>query len=320
MSFARKIFRFIDVAYDLPQNGRKYKNIICTKDVVYDNRYASACRLDIYRHGNAGDKKLPVILNFHGGGFVAGDKKYREGLAGYYVNKCDVYFVNANYHDCESAPFPQFAQDSVKALKWVIDHAEEYNFDLDNVFIMGDSSGAEMACQLITIITNPVLAEKLECEQVDVKIKGAVMFCGLYDLLDALNQKMVFDLSHKLAEKILGIDFKNEDAFKNHKYINEVSPLEWVNEKFPVSFIGHAKYDIFCPGHAEKLMNKLQEFNVEYVEYKTTKKTDMHCWHLLQHSRSAKKALNASAEYIEDMTAVGKQDESSGVKMSAAAL
>lgn len=309
MSFARKIFRLIDVAYDLPQNGKKYKNIICTKDVVYDNRYASVCQLDIYRHGNIGDRKLPVVLNFHGGGFVAGDKKYREGLAGYYVDKCDIYVINANYHDCEKDPFPQFTQDSVKALKWVIDHAEEYYFDLDNLFIMGDSSGAEMACHLLTVLTNPLLADKLECEKLDIKIKGAVMFCGIYDLLDALNQKMVFDLSHRLAEKILGINSKDKDAFANHKYINEVSPLEWVNEKFPVSFIGHAKYDIFCPGHAEKLMNKLDGFNVKYVEYKTSKKTDMHCWHLLQRSRSAKRALNASAEYIEKMVASDKYEQ-----------
>jgi len=303
VSFPRFAFRVVDIAFDWLQNHYKFKNIHVEKNIVYDENFPKVCALDIYRHTDKVGVKIPTIINCHGGGYMAGDRKYRKGIAGFLVDQLDVCVVNITYHTGEKAPFPQFSRDSLKAIEWVKNHADEYSLDLDNLYIMGDSAGAQIAAHAITILQNEELAEKLGCVRPDVKFKGAVLGCGPYDVMYALGTKVIFDLARGIGRELLQIDTHNQEVLDNYPYKKEINVLEWITPDFPPAFICHTVGDIVCIGHGERLIEKLKENNVPYVSYYSTKKKDFHCWYLVQSNKSAKLVLAEMVSFMKKLLA-----------------
>ncbi len=298
-SFERIVFKTIDVLFNLSQNYYKCKNVHVEKDIVYDPDYPDICALDIYRHENKVGVKIPTIINYHGGGYMAGGREYRTGIASYLVDKLDVCVINLSYHLCENAHFPQFTKDSVKALEWVAAHAEEYAIDLDNLYIMGDSAGAQIAAHAITIVQNETLSEVYETGRPNLSFKGALLFCGPYDVMTALTNKNVpFDFAHGIGNRVLGFNTRKKGAFDDFKYKDYINVLDWISPSFPPSFVCHTVGDVFCLGQGEKMIEKLAKNGVPYVSYYSAKKADFHCWYLNLQLRSSKKVLKALVEYM----------------------
>ena len=54
------------------------KDVSEIKNIPYLDDGDKAHRLDIYRPKKAGDKKLPVIINVHGGGLILGSKEFNR--------------------------------------------------------------------------------------------------------------------------------------------------------------------------------------------------------------------------------------------------
>ena len=94
--------------------------------------------LDVYRNRyKAG--KLPVIMLIHGGGWVYGSKELYQ-YYGMELARRGFAVVNYSYRLAPEHPFPAQLQDTVAAAAWIMKHADEYGFDLNNIFAVGDSS------------------------------------------------------------------------------------------------------------------------------------------------------------------------------------
>jgi len=305
MSFPRFAFRVVDIAFDWPQNHHKFKNIAVQKNIVYNEEFPKVCALDVYRHVDKIGVKIPTIINCPGGGFMAGDRKYRKGIAGYLVDRLDVCVVNITYHTGEKKPFPQFSRDALKAIEWVKNHADEYGFDMDNLYIMGDSAGAQIAAHSIAILQNEELAEKLGCVRPDVKFKGAMLGCGPYDVMYALTTKTIFDLAHGIGDEVLGIDTHVKENVDNYPLKKEINVLEWIKPEFPPALVIHTVGDIVCMGQGEKLIDVLKANNIPYVSYYSTKKKDFHCWYLVLGKKSSKPVLEEMVTFMKTLIGGG---------------
>ena len=301
-SFQRVLFKSIDILFNLPQNNYKFTGITSKKDIVYDEEYPEVCALDVYRHENKIGFKLPTIINFPGGGYMAGGKEYRSGIAGYLVDKLDVCVINVNYHKCDGEfKFPQFTRDAMKALAWIEAHAEELHLDLSNLYLMGDSAGAQIAAHAITIIKNEEMREALGCAKCTLDVKGALLFCGPYDVITAMTSPSILDIARGLGNKVLGIDTRDKAELEAYPYIKYLNLLDWIADDYPPCFIGHTKYDVFCAGQGERLVAELKKRNIPYVSYLSTKPLDYHCWHLVLNNRSAKKILSEMVSFMQVM-------------------
>ena len=300
-SFQRILFKSIDILFNHAQNKHKFQGITSTKDIVYDEEFPDVCALDAYRHEDKIGFKLPAIINFHGGGYMAGDKMYRSGIASYMVDKLDIAVINVNYHKCETFKFPQFTRDSMKALSYIVAHADELSIDLDNLYIMGDSAGAQIAAHAITISQSEELANALGCEKPNIKFKAALLFCGPYDVITAVTSPSILDIARGLGNKVLGINVRKPEELEAYPLKPYLNLLDWIGDDFPPCFIGHTKYDIFCAGQGERLIAELKKRNIPYVSYLSTKRMDYHCWYLALKNRSAKKMLAAVVEYMQSM-------------------
>jgi len=209
--------------------------------------------------------------------------------------------INVSYHKCENSKFPQFTRDSLKALAWIEEHADELNVDLTNLYIMGDSAGAQIAAHAVTIIQNDEMREALGCVKCTLSFKAALLFCGPYDVITAVTSPSILDIARGLGNKVLGINVKNKEELDAYPYKPYLNMLDWIGDDFPPCFIGHTKYDVFCAGQGERLIAKLKERNIPYVSYYSTHRLDYHCWYLALKNRSAKKLLAELIEFMQVM-------------------
>ncbi len=157
------------------------EDIVRYDDIAYGNEEPKWQMLDVYRpKGKEG--KLPVILSIHGGGWVYGDKEvyqfYCMSLAqrGFAV-------VNYSYRLAPEYKYPASFEDTVTVSKWILDHAEEYGFDTDHIFGVGDSAGAHMLSMYACALTNPQYAETVGFELPEnFMFKAIALNCGAFEI------------------------------------------------------------------------------------------------------------------------------------------
>ncbi|MGA1362111.1 MAG: alpha/beta hydrolase fold domain-containing protein [Ilumatobacteraceae bacterium] len=97
----------------------------------------------LYRPASKGPH--PVVVYFHGGGWVIGDHVSDEPMIRDLVAKSGAMFVSVNYRHAPEAPFPAAADDACAALKWVADHAAPLGGDPSRIAVAGWSAGGNVA-------------------------------------------------------------------------------------------------------------------------------------------------------------------------------
>jgi acetyl esterase/lipase len=93
-----------------------------------------------------GDQKnLPVVLYFHGGGFVIADVETYDAAPRSIAKLARAVVISADYRLAPEHKFPSAHDDAFAAYKWVIDHAKDYGGDSERIAVMGESAGANLA-------------------------------------------------------------------------------------------------------------------------------------------------------------------------------
>lgn len=307
MSRSVTLFKIIDVLCHPGQNYKKYKDITVEKDIPYggDVRHKG----DIYYSKKYQDEKYPVILHMHGGGFTAGDKKHRKSLSSYYADK-GWFVYNINYRLGPVNVFPTPIQDAVSALNFLEELEGKYNLDLSRIIVTGDSAGAYLASYLVCLMTNDDLHVKLGIDNVKLPIAGLLSFCGPYDLPQCMKKPMPLGFTRDIGICLFGFKLtKNMDNYHEYKFINEASPINYVNERWCPSFLAMAGKDIFCAGQGEALADKIKSFNVPVFTFSSTKFSDNHCFHLEFYRKQSKLCFKEVEKFLELIK--GKNETSS---------
>ena len=249
-------------------------SVECVKDIVYDKTLPEVCTLDLYRVKT--DAMQPVVFLIHGGGFSAGDKKYRKGQAQWLaINGFTV--INVNYGLAPEFTFPMPVNHLIVAANFVYDNAEKLLIDRNNILIAGDSAGGYYSAMLATIGSNnefnAEFAEPLRC-----RFKGALLVCGLFDLDTVLKTKYILDVDDGVFLSFVGTSRAEFDKFENKDIC---MPSKYINSDFPPSFIVYAPQDLLCKGQGEALIEKLNELGVYCEYYGAHRITSNHCFSLL---------------------------------------
>ncbi len=90
-------------------------------------------------------EKMPVIFYIHGGGWVMGNYATHERLVNELAERTQAAVVFPVYMQSPESQFPQTTDNLFAALRHVVFHADEYNFDKENLIVAGDSVGGNMA-------------------------------------------------------------------------------------------------------------------------------------------------------------------------------
>ena len=104
---------------------------------------AGAMPVRVYRPSPASD--LPVLVWFHGGGWVTGNLDTHDQLGRLLADHVGAVVVSVDYRLAPEAKFPAAADDCLAAYEWVLAHADEIGGDARRVAIGGDSAGGNLA-------------------------------------------------------------------------------------------------------------------------------------------------------------------------------
>ncbi len=99
--------------------------------------------LRIYRPSNA--VQLPLIVFFHGGGFVLGDLETHDALCRSIARETGYAVAAVDYRRAPENPFPGLAADCYAALWWLVSNAALLDVDSKRIALCGDSAGANLA-------------------------------------------------------------------------------------------------------------------------------------------------------------------------------
>lgn len=100
----------------------------------------------IYKpHDHSEDKLHPVVVYFHGGGFVIADLDVYDGGPRGVSKMADVIVVSVHYRQAPEHHFPAAHEDALAAYRWVLENAQTFRGDPQKVAVMGESAGGNLA-------------------------------------------------------------------------------------------------------------------------------------------------------------------------------
>jgi acetyl esterase len=98
--------------------------------------------------GTAGHGDLPVMVYFHGGGWVIGSIKTHDRVCRYMANAAKAVVVSVDYRLAPEHKFPAGFEDCLAAVTWVSAHGGEIGADARHLAVAGDSAGGNLAAAL----------------------------------------------------------------------------------------------------------------------------------------------------------------------------
>lgn len=148
-SEARK--RLVASPLTRPAVGRRDRHTVA-EDTTATLRDGRRLPVRIYRPAAADTTdRLPLIVNFHGGGFVAGDPRQSEWWTSSVAAGVGAVVVSVEYRLAPEHPYPAATKDCYAATVWAVEHAAELGADPARLAVMGDSAGANLAA-VVTLI------------------------------------------------------------------------------------------------------------------------------------------------------------------------
>ncbi len=93
----------------------------------------------------AGAGPFPILVWFHGGGWVVGDLDMADPTARHLSVGAGCVVVSVDYRLAPETKFPGAADDCYAATQWAARHAAQINGDSDRIAVGGDSAGGNLA-------------------------------------------------------------------------------------------------------------------------------------------------------------------------------
>ena len=202
-------------------------------------------QLDIYQPlAITAQSKAPVVVFFYGGRWQFGARsEYRfvaEALASH-----GFIVVVPDYRLYPQVRYPEFLDDSARAVAWVAQHIGAYGGDPANIHLMGNSAGAYNA---IMLTVNPSYLQRAGMQR---RIRSAVGMAGPYDFLP---------ISDPALQQIFG-PASGWPATQPISYVSATSP--------PILLQTGSDDEVVKPRNSESLAVRLREHGVktELIEY-----------------------------------------------------
>lgn len=234
------------------------------EDIAYVDDGEDFHLLDVHGVDASGEKK-PVIVEVHGGSYIGGVKEINTNHSNFYADN-GFAVVNTNYKTMNGSGFDRVVQDLTAVLNWVEDNAEEYHFDLDNVFMSGDSAGGYFVTLMANVLTSQELQEYYQVEIPEYTVKGYVLTCPGEDIRAIAAQFGKEGMSANIANHMGEDVIANEDVVDHADIYTILDP-----ETFPEVYILTTPDDTILYNETKAFHEYLEEQGIvhQYREYES---------------------------------------------------
>jgi len=117
-----------------------FQDVVETRDVAVSSEPMIGARL--YRPASG---TLPLLLFFHGGGWVVGSVALSDTYCRALANASGCAVLSVEYRLAPEHRYPAAAQDAYTATEWAVAHASELGIDPRRVAVGGSSAGGNLA-------------------------------------------------------------------------------------------------------------------------------------------------------------------------------
>jgi acetyl esterase len=180
---------------------------------------------------------LPVVVFFHGGGFVVCTLETHDPYCRALATEAGVMVVSVDYRLAPEFKFPAGVEDCLAATDWVLGHAGELGGDPRRVFVAGDSAGATLAAVVSLMLRDRGEAGRLAGQILLYPVAGyydppTVSYLEMAEGYGLTRKGMIWFWDHYLNDKGEARDFR-------------AAPLMAKSlAGLPQAFVATAEYDV----------------------------------------------------------------------------
>jgi len=230
-----------------PKEEAKRFEVQASQDIVYYEIDKDPDRerhqLDVFRP--KGKDGCPVLVFFHGGGWVIGQKDDYFGIYGYgTIARClaerGLVVVLPNYRLSPGVRHPEHVKDAARAMAWTCRNIQRYGGDLRQIVVGGHSAGGHLASLLAT--DERYLKEVGRSAR---DLRGVIGVSGVYRV-DNLNLNLKLAIAGPGGANVMRTEVNPfVVVFGNDpKVAREASPLYQVRPGLPPFLLVNAGFDI----------------------------------------------------------------------------
>jgi acetyl esterase/lipase len=218
------------------------------RDVAYIEGGDEAQRLDLYLPVQSPEKRLPLIIHIHGGGWRGGSK-YPCSFVGM-VNRGYVV-ASIEYRFSQKAVFPAQIQDCQAAIRWLRGNAAKYSIDPQRVGVIGGSAGGHLSALVGTAggadAFPPIGDHRDQSDRVQCvcDIFGPANFATVMQQAAAdpnVRNIFKFNSDSDPYSLLIGASLEN-----NPEKTSAVSPVHYISPDDPPMLILHGTHDALVP-------------------------------------------------------------------------
>lgn len=197
------------------------------------------------------EKPKPVVIYFHGGGWVEGDRTSRFLNVLPYLEK-EWTVVNVDYRLLQQTDLLGCLADCLAAIHWTVKHATDYKIDTQQIYLSGESAGGHLAL-LAGLMDVPTQKEYLSMAP-SYEIQGIINWFGITEMESAIQ----FWNDKTYTKMILN---GWQGSFQN--FCRLTSPINYISKDTPPIISIHGDADINVPfEQATKLHQELEKAGI----------------------------------------------------------
>jgi acetyl esterase len=216
---------------------------------------AKEISITIVRPQSNSNEILPVVMYFHGGGWVLGGFDTHERLVRELANKANVVVIFVNYTPSPEAKYPVALEEAYAATKWIAQNGKTVNVNASRLAVAGDSVGGNMAAAVA------LLAK----ERGGPLIRFQLLFYPVTDANFETSSYMKYQEGYWLSREAMKWFWDNYVSNQTNIKEPTVSPLQASIDRLrglPPTLIINGEFDVLRD-EGEAYAHKLMEAGVQ---------------------------------------------------------
>ena len=236
-----------------PDSVDPVEGIEIVSDLVYSRTPQGDLLLDLHRPSDYAGDPLPVVVFFYGGAFEMGNKHQLALYDVHTLPRDGFAVVSIDYRLSDVAGFPAPMEDAANALRWVENHAGEYNLDPERIGVWGMSAGGMMAAFVGTGGLDHVVAAEAQVSR--PRVRAVVDYYGPTDFLQGdehapADVELGWRSAGSWPSRYLGGALADIPA-----RVAAADPTTYVTPDDPPFLIVHGDQDDIVPLHQSELLH-----------------------------------------------------------------
>lgn len=155
--------------------GQTYPTLVEYDNIPYIDDGDPMHLLDIYvPNGTPSNAKLPVIVDYHGGGWSYGDKDLNKNYCLHLAER-GFLVVDASYRLAPTYKIDDQMRDCMAVLAWMKDNLSAYPCDMDRIYLTGDSAGGQLASHIAAANLSDDICKSYGMERVGLSVKAVCL-------------------------------------------------------------------------------------------------------------------------------------------------